>query len=58
MNMVFELQKQGSDETLEGEAGRFLALEDGSSGMGLARAVVLGVICWGVTFAALWVWIG
>jgi hypothetical protein len=58
MNMAFELPKQGSNTTLEGEAGRLLAVDDGSSGLGLARAVVLGVVFWGIALAVLWILFG
>jgi hypothetical protein len=59
MSMAFELPARVSDATTEGRnlrqvAATIVSLDEGSSGAGLARAVLLGFGFWILLFGVFW----
>jgi hypothetical protein len=56
MNMAFDLPPRGSDPAADGAALHrvIVSLDDGSSGTGLARAILVGFGCWLAVFLVVW----
>jgi hypothetical protein len=55
MNMAYDLPPRGNDPAALHKV--IVALDDGSSGTGLARAILAGFGCWLLVFLAAWTWL-